>query len=169
MDGSEKIKFLVILAASLTAGLCLANDKPETLVTLKGERFEQAHVTTVTPATITIVHSAGVATLPLNEFSVEVQKRFNYDPDKAKAWLDQIAEQERQQAITAENQRKAGTAERRAKQIEFEAELARMHSAINAVYDSATRRWYSSQEDAAAAREQALKDALSAKRAARDR
>jgi len=163
----RKVTLLTLSAALMLAATARA-DEPQTFVTTKGERFEKGRVTEVTPATITIVHAAGIARVPLSELPVEVQKRFNYDPDKAKAWLDQIVEQERQRAITAENQRKAAAAERRAKQIEIEAELARMRAAMRAVYDSATRRWYSSQEEAAAAREQALKDALAAKAAARD-
>ncbi len=158
----------IILA--LTATLARAGEPTQTFVTLKGERFEKARVTEITPATITIMHATGVATVPLSDFGLDVQKQFGYDEAKAKAWLEQLAEQQRQMLAAAakaeEDARRAKNAEaqaRRARDREFEAQLSEMRSRLNSVYDSATGRWYRSREEADEARSQALKDALEAR------
>src|SRR5882724_322596 len=164
----QKSNFIFAALVFAAGSICA-----ETIVTTKGDRFKNTRVTNVTPATITIVHRVGVATIPLSEVSAEIQRRYHYDPAKAQNWLRELAEQQRQQALAAEKKKKeAATAaywadlDRRQKQVEVQAEVEKMHSLAHAVYDPATRRWYRSPEEANAAREQALKDALEAKRAA---
>jgi hypothetical protein len=41
---------------------------------------------TVTPASATLLHSGGVTTFPLETLPEELQKRFNYDPERAAAY-----------------------------------------------------------------------------------
>ena len=148
----------------------------ETIVTNNGDHFEDARVTAVTPATITIFHRVGVATISLADVPADLQKRYGYDLAKAGAWLRQEAEQQQQQAIATEKQRQEAAAaayqakqDRKQKEAEIQNWLAKMHSLTNAVYDPATRQWYASPEEGRAAREQALKDALEAKRDQRHR
>ena len=143
----------------------------ETIVTNNGDRFENARVTTITPATITIFHRSGVATVPLTDLSADLQRRYGYNSVKAQAWIRKVAEQQRQQVIAAEKQRQEAAAllsreklNRKQREIDIQTQLDKMQSLVNAVYDSATRQWYASPEAAAAAREQALKAALEAKR-----
>jgi hypothetical protein len=88
-----KVTLLALSAALMLAATARA-DEPHTFVTTKGDRFEKAHVTEVTPATITIVHAAGIARVPLSELPTDVQKKFGYDEAKAKAWLEEIARAE---------------------------------------------------------------------------
>jgi hypothetical protein len=84
---------LLVLATALSLAAVRA-DELQTLITTSGHRFEKARVTEVTPATITIVHSTGVARMPLSEFPADVQKKFGYDEARAKAWLVEQAKAE---------------------------------------------------------------------------
>jgi hypothetical protein len=104
----------ICLILALTAAATRGEEPTQTFVTLKGERFEKARITEVTPATITIVHAAGVATVPLSELPAELQKQFGYDEAKAKAWLAEVAraEQTRREHEAAER----AAAEKRAAQ-----------------------------------------------------
>jgi len=158
------IAFLLLVTASIYA---------ETIVTNTGQRFEDAKITSVTPATLTIFHRSGVATVPLWELPPEIRQRYHYNEADARAWLATQAEQQRQQAIAAEKARQEQTAaaerakqEWRTKEAALKARLEEMSALANYVYDPATQRWYPSKEEAVAAREQALKAALEAKRAA---
>jgi hypothetical protein len=142
-------------------------DDAQTFVTIKGDRFEQAHVTTVTPATITIVHSAGVATLPLSEFPAEIQKRYGYDAAKAKVWLEQVTLEEKLRRDREEAERAAAAKRewnaqyearrRHAEGIEESIWIGQHASDFPTVYDPATHKFYRSQEEAARDREAWLK------------
>ena len=106
------------------------------------------------------MHSKGVARLPFTEFGPDVQKKFGYDEAKARAWL---AEQARV-AGTAKQTRKEEGARKRQRATEVQQQVEQMAEMLgNAAYDGATRRWYHSQEEAAFARERALRQALQAR------
>ena len=66
----------------LVASLTLAD---ETNLTLTADGVIYSNVTfgTVTPSSVTIRHSTGVAKVPLAKLPVEVQKQLGYDPLKA--------------------------------------------------------------------------------------
>jgi len=136
-------------------------EEPQTILTANGQRFEKARVTELTPAMITIVHSAGVARMPLWELAPEFQRKFGYDEAKARAWLAQQA----QIAAEAERQRQEAAKRNIERYGQTKAELQKMQRVLNAVYDQATGQWYASEEEAAAAREAALKRAYEAKAA----
>jgi hypothetical protein len=147
---------LLLLAAVLVSAPAWADD----LVTVGGKRYEKVRVTEVTPVTIAFKHSTGIARLPFTDFGPDVQKNYGYDAVKANAWLaaQAKAEQDRQQCEAAAKTDKRGRAG--ATQQQVEAMAARLG---NTVYDGATHRWYPSQQEAAFARERALRDALQAR------
>ena len=147
---------LLVLAAVFVSAPARADD----LVTIKGKRYEKVRVTEITPVTIAFTHSSGVARLPFTELGPDVQKKFGYDEAKARAWL---AEQARV-AAAAEQARKEESARKRQQATEVQQQVEQMAAALgNTVYDGATHRWYHSQEEAAFARERALKEALQAR------
>lgn len=128
------------------------------LVTLSGKRYEKVRVTEITPATIAFMHSRGVARLSFADFGPDVQKKYGYDEAKARAWLAQQAQ------IAAEAERQRWQAAK-TKVEQTNAELERMRGVLSAVYDQASGRWYASEQEAAAAREAALKRVYEAKAA----
>lgn len=65
-------------------------------ITIGGVTYSNVTWRTVTPATVSIMHKTGVASIPLEKLPPELQKRFGYDPQKAVAYLS--AEQEREKA-----------------------------------------------------------------------
>jgi hypothetical protein len=156
------------LAGAIFAQTPTATAVGETIVTLKGDRFEKARVTNVTPATLTITHSVGVATLPFTDFSDDIQKRFEYDPAKAKGYLQQLAvefqrryEMQIAQQQAAEKKAKDESywkARRSAENAEAVSRLAHFfHDGGDFIYDPATKRVYFSEAEAATAREAALR------------
>jgi type IV secretory pathway VirB9-like protein len=141
-----KVTLLVLAFLLLLAGRAGA-DEPQTLVTTNGHRFEKARVTEVTPTTITIVHSCGVARMPLSEFPADVQKKYGYDEAKAKAW---IAEQEKleQARRDAEAKQKTQAMRRGWEQVRAIEDYVESHGELR--YDPVTKSIYDA--DAAAAR-----------------
>lgn len=100
---------LLFVLCWLTVQAVRADDVIPSL-TVDGVTYSNVTVGTVTPTKVGIIYSGGIASLPLEKLSPELQKRFGYDPQKAEqhrqteaqrqaAW--QKAEQERmaQQAI----------------------------------------------------------------------
>lgn len=101
---ASKVTLLVLAAVASISSVSLA-DEVQTLITTNGHRYEKARITEVTPISITIFHSTGVSRVPLSEFPPNVQRRFGYDEDKARAWLAQQAKLEevkKQQVATGE-------------------------------------------------------------------
>jgi transcriptional regulator with XRE-family HTH domain len=78
-----KVTLLVLAALLANSAISRADD----LVTLRGKRYENVHVTEITPATIAFTHSTGAARLSFTEVDPDVQKKYGYDQAKANAWL----------------------------------------------------------------------------------
>jgi hypothetical protein len=78
---------IVILAALLIALPAFADD-----LTIDGVTYHDVRWGTVTPADVAIIHSTGVVTMPLKKLTPDLQKRFGYDPQKAKRYADAKAE-----------------------------------------------------------------------------
>jgi len=155
----RKVTLLTLSAALMLAATARA-DEPQTFVTTKGDRFEKAHVTEVTPATITIVHTAGIARVPLSELPTDVQKKFGYDEQKAKAWLEEKAREERarrdrEEAMRAEAAGK-GAAEKKQAREEVDAITHYLDDGGRLEYDPATHQLYDP-DIAAARRREAIK------------
>jgi hypothetical protein len=77
-----KPKIVVFLLLCL-AGALWAN---ETNLTVDSVVYSNVVFKTATPATVTIFHSTGVATIPLYKLPPDLQKQFGYDPAKAEAY-----------------------------------------------------------------------------------
>jgi len=92
-----------------------------TTFTIDGITYDQIRWGRVTPGTVTLFHKSGVATIPLAELPPDLQKQFNYNPQRAAEWqaaqhaaqadaavhdgevMKRIAEANRQAAITAQH------------------------------------------------------------------
>ena len=135
-------------------------DEPHTFVTTKGDRFEKAHVTEVTRATITIMHAAGIARVPLSELSADVQRKFGYDEAKAKAWLEEKAREERARGDREEAMRDEGAtkaaAEKKQARKKVDAIAHYLDDGGRLEYDPATHQLYDP-DIVAARRREAIK------------
>ncbi len=83
-QGSPAFKLLFALAFAFLALLCMARD----LTTLSGKTFHDVSVIRSDPAGIEISHSSGGAYLSFEILDEAVRREFNYDPEKAKEFLD---------------------------------------------------------------------------------
>jgi hypothetical protein len=63
--------------------------------TIDGKEYKKATVSRVEPDGIVIVHSSGIVKIPFVELSAELQKKYGYQPEKAKAYADQVDAQQR--------------------------------------------------------------------------
>ena len=92
----------VVLSLShcISPTLTLA-DQTNINLTVEGVTYTNATFRHVTPATVTIVYSAGIVTVPLATLPTDLQQRFGYDPRKAADWMAASARE------TAEIQRKS--------------------------------------------------------------
>jgi ribosomal protein L20 len=104
--------FVSAVAASFAEG---TNTLPTT-ITVDGLTYSNVTWRTVTPATVSIMHSTGAATIQLEKLPPELQKRFGYDPDRAeryraaKVQLEaQGQQQDRMRNLRARDLRKIGT------------------------------------------------------------
>jgi hypothetical protein len=91
------------------------NVSETTTITIDGVTYSNVTWGTVTPSTVTAFHNTGIAKIPLEKLSAELQKRFRYDPDRAKQYRIREAELDRQQQrqatlqkLRAQNLRKIG-------------------------------------------------------------
>jgi hypothetical protein len=78
-------------------------------LTIDGVQYENVRWGRVTPATVTIFHKTGVASIPLSKLSPDLQKKFGYDPQKAAEWtaLETKAQQQQTAAWHEEQHHKA--------------------------------------------------------------
>jgi hypothetical protein len=84
--------FLIVLAALFAvSGLSLW---AEDWKTIDGKVYQNVTVLHVEPDAVTILHKDGGALVPLELLPDDLQKRFHYDPAKAKAAADQRMQQE---------------------------------------------------------------------------
>lgn len=150
-----KVTLLVVVVTFAISPTSRADD----LVTLSGKRFKNVRVTEITPATIAFTCSSGAARFAFTEFGPDVQKKYGYDEAKARAWLAQQA----QTTAEAERQKQEAAKSNAERYERTKGELQRMRRVLSARYDQATGQWYASEEEAAAAREAALKHAYEAK------
>ncbi len=103
--------FIFVVAASFAEG---TNTLPS-MITVDGITYSNVIWRAVTPATASITHRTGAASIPLWKLPMELQMRFGYDPQKAAEYIaaKQSAEAARQEALRkqradeAERQRQA--------------------------------------------------------------
>ncbi|HTS19850.1 MAG TPA: hypothetical protein VMP11_19900 [Verrucomicrobiae bacterium] len=111
------VRILCLCLLGVTLGF--ADDTNLTL-TIEGITYHNVRFVHPTPATVTIFHSTGVATIPLAKLPPALQKQFGYDPQAAAQWQ---AEQQKRDAEAADAQRER-TARWQAEQDKAAAETA---------------------------------------------
>jgi hypothetical protein len=78
---------MAMLAGSLLVHpLCAQTDST---LTVDGVIYTNAVFGTVTPYAVTVKHSTGVASVPLERLPADLQQRFGYDPQKARDYLQE--------------------------------------------------------------------------------
>src|SRR5258708_3605459 len=91
-ERTEEMKDLLLTTLLIMGAPFLARSTPtNTTLTVNGELYEQIEWGAVTPATVTIHHRIGVATLPLASLPAEIQQQLGYDPQKAATYRVAIA------------------------------------------------------------------------------
>lgn len=92
-----------LILAVIVAGLCCVTARAEDW-TVDGKDYHNVVVGQVEADRVHISYDGGVGTVALVDLSPELQKRFNYDPQKAKASADARAQvsAEAQQEIATE-------------------------------------------------------------------
>jgi hypothetical protein len=94
---------VLLFMFALTASFADETNTLPAKITIGSVTYEDVRWGTVTPATVTIFHTRGVATIPLEQLPQDLQKRFGYDPKKA---ADYRAAQQRAEAASQEARRK---------------------------------------------------------------
>ena len=112
-----------VLICSLASAVSFAqetNSLPNT-ITVAGVTYSNVVFGKVSPAWVSIRHSTGAASIPLEKLPPELQKRFGYDPEKAADYrvAERTAEAARQEA---RRQQWAAQAAERERQVQQEAE-----------------------------------------------
>ena len=86
----------------------VTNPALPTTITIDGTTYDQVRWGRVTPATVTLFHKSGVATIALAKLPPDLQKQFNYNPQRAAEW------QAAQQAAAADAARRDAEAAQQA-------------------------------------------------------
>jgi hypothetical protein len=133
-----------------TSGVVTSNVTSNS-IRVDGTTYEDVRWGRLTPATVTIYHKVGIATLPLAKLPPELRKQFGYDPQKAAAWLTAVQNAtaawqaaERQAAEKRAAEQKA--AEQKAAAAKAEAERQKAlydasHPAVNSVPNRAQQNY----------------------------
>jgi hypothetical protein len=83
------------------------------IVTLSSNAYERCRISKVEPSAITFFHSKGIVRIPFSDLPEEWQKKYNYDPEKAKAYEKAAAEQRlRQHLADVEKAKQQAAADR---------------------------------------------------------
>jgi len=80
-----RVAVLLFVSAVATSFAADTNTLPTT-ITVDGITYSNVTWRTVTPATVSILHATGAASIPLERLPPELQKQFGYDPKKAAAY-----------------------------------------------------------------------------------
>jgi len=91
-------------AAEMRRGDVVAVLLGHSTITVDGISYSNVSFGAATPATVSIMHKTGVATIPLEKLSPDLQAYFGYDPEKAQ---DAVRLDRAQQAALQEMARKA--------------------------------------------------------------
>jgi hypothetical protein len=83
----RRVKWQITLAilATLSASFALAED----FKTINGKEYKNATISRVEPDGIVITFSGGIVKIPFTKLSEELQRKYNYNPEAAKAFAEQ--------------------------------------------------------------------------------
>ncbi|MGD0649786.1 MAG: hypothetical protein ABSA97_01355 [Verrucomicrobiia bacterium] len=101
----------------LVASLAFAGETNLTL-TVDGVTYSNVTFGTTTPSSVSIRHSIGITTVPLDKLPPNLQQRFGYDPKKAAEYRK--AEAEKQAAWQKSEQQRRDLLKQQAKEKELE-------------------------------------------------
>jgi hypothetical protein len=109
------------IAILLFATVVLAAKADETNLTIDGITYSNVVWRSATPATVSIFHKSGAASLPLEKLPKDLQERFGYDPQKAADYrtAQMAAQVERQESLRRQQEEQDAAKQR---QAELEAE-----------------------------------------------
>ncbi len=99
----KNLLFLVLFIASTLS--VFAEDTIDSITTTDGMVYKSVTIMSTDPAGIHIVHEGGAASIPFSKLPVDIQKKYNYDPEKARAFIK--AEAAKAQAVKAAEAAKA--------------------------------------------------------------
>ena len=88
----------------LAAAGAATNSLPD-IITTSSNKFERCRITRVEPSAINVFHSKGIARILFEDLPEEWQKKYNYDPEKARVYEEALAERQRQGWANAESAR----------------------------------------------------------------
>ena len=127
--------FVSAVAASFAEG---TNTLPTT-ITIDGLTYSNVTWRTVTPATVSILHATGAASIPLEKLPPELQKRFSYDLKKAADFraAERSKEAARQEAL---RKRRAEEAETQKQAAEEEAKRNTEATAAKQAAEAASKK-----------------------------
>jgi hypothetical protein len=122
---------VLLFAFGVVASFAEETNTLPTTITVDGITYSNVTWRTVTPATVSIFHETGVASIPLEKLSPELQKRFGYDPQKAADYVAQgVAATQAQELLRQKRQADALAVAR--KQQEALAEQAKAQAKVQA-------------------------------------
>jgi len=115
---------VLFFAFGVVASFAEETNSLPTTITIGGITYSNVTWRTVTPATVSIFHQTGVASIPLEELPPELQARFGYDPQKAADYRSQeLAAAQAQELLR--QKREADAREAARKQWEAQQEQAK--------------------------------------------
>ncbi len=127
---------VLLVVFAVAASFAEQTNTLPTTITVDGVTYSNVTWHTVTPATVTIFHETGVASIPLEKLPPELQQRFDYDPQRAAAYRAQESAAAQQHLIEIQarerlrQQREAAALEAAQKEQEVQEELAREQQAV---------------------------------------
>jgi len=102
------IKYSAFVFIFLLSSLYAQEEKFEAITTRGDKTYKSVIVTNITPSYIKIIHEAGITKIMLKDLPDDLQKKFNYDPEKAEVEINQeLARKKEQQAIEMERRKEA--------------------------------------------------------------
>jgi hypothetical protein len=117
-----QIRFVKVIVASFCAVLFAFAASADDFRTIDGKEYKNVTVSRVEPDGIVITFSRGIVKLPFAELSPEIQKKYGYDEEQAKAFAAKIAQDQQdiylQTEAEKERQAKIREAEQQIRQNE---------------------------------------------------
>ena len=106
---SQITKLTAIVFILTFSYLNAQNEKFDSLTTLDDRTYKSVTVTKVTASKINIIHESGATKILLSNLAEELQKKFNYDPERAEEEINQDLETKEEQKAKNLQQQKTAT------------------------------------------------------------
>ncbi len=124
---------VVLFFFAVSASFAQQTNPLPTTIAVDGVTYSNVTWRTVTPATVSIFHQTGVASIPLEKLPPELQQRFGYGPQKAAAYRTQesvvtqrrLVEIQAKEQLREQREAEALEAARKQQEAQAQAEQAR--------------------------------------------